>query len=61
MKNTTTYYGIVYHGGFLLGLGSFGRTKSYSSLIAAEKAAVRLSAKCSKICGGSPSYEIFEG
>lgn len=59
MKNKTTYYGIVYHGGSLKGLGSYGRTKSYSSRIEAEKAAGRLVAKCAKICGGSPSYDIF--
>ena len=61
MKTTITYYGIVYHGGSLLGLGSYGRTKSYSSLLSAERAAKRLVTKCSKICGGSPSYDIFEG
>jgi hypothetical protein len=61
MKTTITYYGIVYHGGSLRGLGSYGQTKSYSSLKAAEKAAKRLALKCSKICGGSPSFDLFEG
>jgi hypothetical protein len=59
MKITTTYYGIVYHGGSLLGLGTYGETKSYRSFAAAEKAVARLLSKCRKICGGSPSAEIY--
>ena len=50
----------VFHGGRLLGLGSYGSTKQFKSEAAATRAAQRLAAKCRKICGGSPSVEIYE-
>jgi hypothetical protein len=59
MTTPSKYYGIVYHGGDLKGLGSYGRTKSYKTYRLAADAAVRLVTKCVKTCGGSPSYDIF--
>lgn len=59
MNSPSKYYGIVYHGGDLKGLGSYGRTKSYKTHKSAEDACVRLTAKCLKIVGGAPFYNIF--
>lgn len=59
MTTPSKYYGIVYHGGNLKGLGSYGRTKSYKTHKLAEDASVRLTAKCLQIVGGAPFYNIF--
>lgn len=56
---TSEYYGIVYHGGDLRGLGAYGRTESYETYRLAADAAVLLATQCVKTCGGSPTYDIF--
>ena len=59
-KHMKKFQAIVYHGGQLLGLGSYGSTKKFKSEAAAKRAGERLAAKCRKICGGNPSVELYE-